>query len=81
VRALGRKIDIEQGLRTEVAHQAEGLAAQPAVLRDVDHYRHRLAMLGDDLRLTRRRRPEHLAEALLGFLNLPLHGGSSRSNV
>jgi hypothetical protein len=43
-------------------HEADRLAAQPPVVRDVDHHGDRFAVFGHDLGLPGRRRAEHLAE-------------------
>ena len=45
---------------------------QPAVLADIHDYRDILTVPGDDLRSLARHRSDHLAEALLGFLDLPV---------
>ena len=45
---------------------------QPAILTDIHNYRDILTMPGDDLWPLSRNRTDHLAEALLGFLDLPM---------
>src|ERR1035441_3299506 len=45
---------------------------QPAILTDIYDYRDILTVPGDDLRPLARNRTDHLAEALLGVLDLPV---------
>src|SRR6266849_7817684 len=45
---------------------------QPAILTDIYHYRDILTVPGDDLRPLAHNRTDHLAEALLGVLDLPV---------
>src|SRR5262249_52419503 len=63
---------IELRTAKQDARKVHRRPGQPAILHDIDDYRDILSMPGNDLRPLARHRTDHLAEALLGFLDLPV---------